>query len=259
MSEFLYLPPYRQWSLFGTVTVDGSPGVLDAGHEASWLVDGREKFPLRLTTPDGAFEVANPPGEVGVVAFCHHLLAGGVTVDLSGDVSGQIVVPDWPRNGVPYNAWTRLADFTNVSSLIATINGSPANDSDVVIGELLAGAPLVWEHPIRLQGSRFRERQFVGSRVSELSGIPPYSDRARARPFAGSQYYSQAELDEILDWFDSQDGYAYPIPSLIIPDSDNPNDARLVILSEPTYEQIVADPPLYLVQLEFTELPRTRW
>lgn len=260
MAEFLYIPPFRQWSLFGTVIVSGSPGVVDERHPASNLVDGREKFPFRLTEPDGEFEITNPAGAVGFVGLFHHLLAGGVTVDLSGDVSGQIVVPDWPRNGVPYNAFTLIdPEVAAVTSLIATIASSPANDSDVLIGECIAGAPLVLELPIRLQGSRFRERQFVGGRATELSGIPPYSERARSRSFGGTQYYNQTELDAILEWYDSQDGYAYPIPSVIIPKSDNPVDARLVILSQPTYEQVLPNPALYLVELEFTELPRTRW
>lgn len=262
MSEFLYVPPYRNWGLFGTVTIDGaSPDLLDADHQAAWLVDGRPGFPLRLTDPEGGFTVTNTAGLVSLVAVCHHLLDEDVAIDVSGDVTASLVAPAVPRNGVPLNFATRFSEVSGVDSVSFDVSGSPLNSTDVLIGELIVGAPLVLDPPMRVAGSRFGERHYGGSRATDLSGIPGYSERARSRPLSGSQYYSQAQLDLILEWWDSQDGHPYPVPSLIIPDSDNLNDCRLVLLSEPTYTQVGPDgsETQWLVDLEFTELPRTRW
>ena len=255
MSQFLYLPPYRQTTLFASVSVSD----VDSDSAAAYLVDGREKFPLRLTTDNGVITITQTAGDIGLVVVAHHLLKAGSTVTFGGGITGAVTIPTLPRNGVPLNVADILsAVVTGVTSFTATVAG---NDTDLLIGELIAGNPLVLDPPIRIQGSQFGERHYGNDRATPLSGIPPYSDRARSRPLGGTQFYSQTQLDLILAWWDSQDGYAYPIPSVIIPDSDDLNDVRLVMLSEPTYSQTGPDgsETQYLVDLEFTELPRTRW
>lgn len=263
MSETLLIPPSRNWALFGAVS-DGSPTAGDPDHELAWLTDGRPGFPLRLVGGDGAIQITNAPGEVDVVAICHHLLPAGLSVALSGDLSDTIVIPAYPTNCVPYNAWKRVTPGSppEIDTLILTISqGSPADD--VVIGEVIAGAALVLDPSLKRDTStRLGVRRYLNARSgNELSGIPPYSDRARARPVSGSQYYNEAMVQALVAAFDSQDAYAYPVPCLLILDSDDPTDARLVSMEEP-----VITPPgpaggegEFLVELTFNEFPRTRW
>lgn len=260
MAEFLYVPPYLNWSLFGTVTLDS--GTVDPDHDLAWLVDGRPAFPLRLTDVGGAINIANAAGPVNIAAICHHLLDEGVDVVLGDDISGSLSAPAVPRNGVPLNFAKLITEVPGVTSVDLDITGgSPVNSSDLLIGEAMIGKYLVLDPPIRIAGSTFGERHYVHGRASDLSGIPGYSERARSRPMSGSQYYSQAMLEQILEWWDSQDGYAYPIPSLIIPNSDDLTDCRLVMLEEPTYTRVGPEDSdtEYLVDVSFVELPRTRW
>lgn len=257
MGQFLYMPPYLNWGLFGNVSSGASPGT-DTDHDLDWLVDGRPGFPLRLEDIDGVLTVTHDAATVSLVAICHHLLSAGTTVTLGGDLAGVLTAPTIPRNGVPLNFYRVLTPVAGVDSVTLTF---AAGANDVLVGEAIIGSTLVLDPPLKVDGSRFAEIQYVGSRGAALSGIPPYSERARSRTIGGSQYYDQAGLDAILEWYDSQDGYAYPIPSLIIPDSDIPTDARLVFLSPPTYSQVGPEgsDAQYLVELEFTEVPRTRW
>lgn len=264
MSETLLIPPNRQWSLFGSVSVT-APVVSDDDHELAWLTDGRPGWALRLVGGDGEIHVTNPPGDVDVVAICNHLLPGGLSIPVSGDLSDTLVIPEYPSNGVPYNAWKRVSAVGSpsaIDNLILNISqGSPADD--VVIGSLIAGSALVLDPSLKRDTStRLGVRRYLNPRTgNELSGIPPYSERARSRPLSGSNYYSEAMVEALLDAFDSQDAYAYPVPCLLILDSDDPTDARLVTMEEP-----VVTPPgpsgmdsEFLVELTFNEFPRTRW
>lgn len=254
MSEFLYVPPYLRWDLFGVVSASN----VDTDSDAQNLVDGKEKWPLRLTTNNGTITITNTAGTVSLVAVTHHLLSAGATVTFGGDISGSLTMPSYPRNGVPLNKAALITAVPGVTSVDLTIAG---NGSDLLIGETVIGEYLTLDPPIRIAGSQFREPHYGNDRSNPLSGIPPYSDRARSRPLVGSQYYSTVMRDLILEWWDSQDAYAYPVPSLIIPDSDDLSDVRLVMLAEPTYTQVGPEDSdvQWLVNLEFTELPRTRW
>jgi hypothetical protein len=265
VSETLLLAPNRNWALFAAVS-DGSPTAADPDHELAWATDGRPGFPLRLNSGSGVITLTKTAGEVDLVALGHHLLPEALSVAISGDVSGSIVIPDYPSNGVPYNAWTRiggspLGSPAEVDTLILTISqGSPADD--IVIGEVFAGVPLVLDPSLKRDTTRFGVRRYMNARSgNELSGVPPYSERARSRPITGSQYYDEAMVQALLDAFDSQDAYAYPVPCLLILDSDDPTDARVVTMEEP-----VITPPgpsgsevEFLVELTFNEVPRTRW
>jgi len=265
MSETLYIRPDYNWALFGSVT-DGSPSGGDPDHELSWLVDGRPGFPLRMTSGSAVLTITNPLGDVNLVAICHHLLTAGLSVGVSGDVVGTIQIPAYPVNGVPFNAWDTVAFGSpgpgsplGVDRLVITITG---NTGDIVIGEVIAGEALALEPSLRIDTAAFGIRSFVNGVQNPLSGIPPYSDRAEARAIRGSQYYPQAMLDAILDWYRAQDAYPYPVPSLLILDSDDATDARLVTFSsEPRWTRVgPADSDVeFLVEVEFLEYPRTRW
>lgn len=263
MSETLLIPPNRNWALFGTVT-ETSAADTDSDHDLAWLVDARPGFPLRLNGPDGVIRITNPTGDVDIVAICHHLLPAGLSVPISGDLTGSLVIPAYPSNSVPYNAWTRVSaegSPSAIDTLILTIaQGSPADD--VLIGEVIAGSAIVLDPSLKRDTTRLGVRRYLNARGgNDLSGIPPYSERARSRPVSGSQYYDEATVAALVDAFDSQDAYAYPVPCLLILDSDDPTDARLVTMEEP-----IITPPgpsgsavEFLVELTFNEFPRTRW
>lgn len=255
MSSFLYLPPYTRWDLFGTVSASN----VDPDHDVSWLTDAREKWPLRLTTANGAATITNPSGRVNLFAVTHHLLDAGATVTASGGITGSLVIPSYPRNGVPLNKAALIALVTGVTTVTLTVTGNASDD--FLIGETFIGESLTLDPAPRIADTRFGERHYVADRPNPISGIPPYSDRARSRPLAGSQYYPTATRDLILEWWDSQDASPYPLPSLIIPDSDNLSDVRVVLLGEPTYQQVGPEGSdvQWLVDLTFDELPRTRW
>lgn len=255
MGDFLYVPPYRMWSLFGSVTA----ATIDPDHDADNLVDGIPGRPMRLTGANGTFSIANTAGNAGIVAICHHLLDEGSVVTLGDDLTGvSLTVPSLPRNGVPLNFAELIDPVVSVDLVSFTVSG---NGEDDVIGEIVIGNPLTLDPAPRITGSSYRERHYVDGRSSELAAHPGYSDRAKARPFHASLFCSQAGLDALFEWFDSQDGEAYPVPSLIVPDSDDLTDVRLVFLSEPEYT--VNGPEdsdtRWLVDLDFTEVPRTRW
>lgn len=254
MGDFLYVPPYRQRSLFGTVTA----ATIDSDHEAGALVDGIPGVPMRLTAPNGSFSIAQTAASVGIIAVCHHLLDAGSVVTLGGDLSGTLTAPALPRNGVPLNFARLQTPEVTCDNVTFAISGNGVDD---LIGELILGAPLVLDPAPRIVGSQFRERSYVGPRASELAAHPGYSDRAKSRPFSASLFCSQDGLDDLFEWFDGQDGNAYQVPSLIVPDDDDLTDVRLVFLSEPQY--VVNGPEgsdtRWLVDLEFTEVPRTRW
>lgn len=266
MSQTLFVRPDRNGALFGTVSGPTS----DPDHELSWLVDGRHGFPLRVAGGSAAIQIAfGSSAPLTVVAICHHLLDAGLVIPITGDVTGSLTIPDYPPNGVPLNAWGIVSGSSPMNDFTLTIAG---NSGDVVIGEVVAGDADVLEPSLRLDSAQFGVRRYLNSGQPELSGIPPYSERARSRTLRGSQFYDAEQLQDILDWFDSQDGFPYPVPSLLIPDSDDPTDARLVTLLEPRWTQVVAgadprfagspattDQPLYLVELEFLEYPRGRW
>lgn len=266
MSDTLLLPPNRNWALFATVS-EGSPAAADPDHDLSWLVDGRPGFPLRLNDGSGVITVTKTAGPVNLVALTHHLLPAGLSVGLSGDVTDSLIVPAYPSNQVPYNAWKLLnggspglGSPADVDTLILTISqGSPADD--ILIGELFAGEPIVLDPSLKRDSTRFGVRRYLNGSRNDLSGIPPYSERARSRQVSGSQYYDEATVAALIDAFDSQDAYAYPVPCLLILDSDDPTDARVVSMEEP-----VVTPPgpsgsevEFLVELTFNEFPRTRW
>jgi len=264
MSETLYIRPDKNWALFGTVS-DGSPSDGDPDHELSWLVDGRPGFPLRLTGGTAQIVITNPLGAVNLVAICHHLLTAGLSVGITGDVVGTIQIPAYPVNGVPFNAWDTVSPGSpqgspeGVDRLTITITG---NTGDIVIGELVAGDALALDPSLRIDTAAFGLRSFVNGVQNPLSGIPPYSDRAEARTIRGSQYYPQATLDAILEWYRAQDAYPYPVPSLLIVDSDDATDARLVTFaSEPRWTRVGPEGSdvEFLVEVDFLEYPRTRW
>lgn len=263
MSRTLYMRPDKIWSLFGAVSAANG----DPDHELDWLTDGRPGFPLRLNSGTETITITKAAGEVNIVAICHHLLDAGLSVTLGGDVSGTIEIPDYPENGVPFNAWTEVTTGspTEVDTLTLAISG---NAEDIVIGEVVAGAADELSPSLKIDGTTFSLQRFLNSASGNpLSGIPPYSEGAEARPVTGSGLYDQAGLDAILAWQRAHDAFAYPVPSLLILDSDDPTDARLVTIQDVTWQVAVprddaVSPPrtaLYLVQIAFLEYPRGRW
>jgi hypothetical protein len=255
----LYLRPDKNWS-FGA-TVSGSAS--DTDHDLQWLVDGRPGFPLRLQTGTATLELAKAAGLVTLVAIGHHLLDAELTVTVGGDVAGEIEIPAYGLNGVPFNAWGLVADDESepiVETLTIDIAG---NSTDILIGELMAGDYDVLDPSFRLDDLQFEiERFFNTPSGNVLSGIPPYSERAEARPLSGSLYATVAQLAEILDWWRSEDAFAYPVPSFLVTNDEDPTSGRFVrFANKPTWKEIeVAGPdPYYIVQLDFLEYPRTRW
>lgn len=256
MSQTLYIRPDLNWAFGKTVTqANGDPD-----HELSWLVDGRVGFPLRLTVGTGVITISGTAGAVNLVAVCHHLLDAALHVVLGGDLAGSIIIPDYPENGVPFNAWilTDVGSPDTVDSITLSITG---NSTDILIGEVFAGQALALEPSLKLDDAQFSIQSFRNSTGTPLSGIPPYTEGAEARPVSGSQYYPQAGLDAILAWWRSQDASAYLLPSLLILDSDDDTDARVVTLQNVSWSRVgpVGSDTEYLVRIDFLEYPRTRW
>lgn len=250
----LYVQPTKNMGLLGTVTAAG----VDADYLAAWAVDGRPGFPIFFDSTGATITITNTAKTVNCVAICHHNLDAGLVVTISGGVSGSITIPALPSNGVPLNAWTTISSPASTGSVTLTFSG---NSQNAVIGEIVIGEALVLERRLKLDSHQFGVRRYWNAPSgNELSGIPPYSERARSRVFTGSQIFTASGLTAILDAFDSQDGYAYPMPILLIQNDSDTTDARLVTLAEPQYAQVSPeDGPLYAVDLSFTEYPRTRW
>lgn len=266
MSRTLYLPPYKNWALFAEVT-GVSP---DTDHELAWLTDGRPGFPLRVAAGDGTIQLAQAAGPVTHVAICHHLLDEGLGVTVGGDTSGEIVIPAYGRNGIPFHAYAAmdLASPPTPDSVAALTLAISGNYNDILIGEVFAGEMLELDPSFRLDDLQFSIERFVNNPSgSRLSAIPPYSDRAEARDLSGSIYCSSLQdlgprLEAVLDWWRSEDAYAYPVPSLLITNDEDPTSARVVTFAgKPTWREVevAGEDPYYLIQLAFTEVPRTRW
>lgn len=254
MGRFLIVPPYRQWTLGATVNAADA----DSDHPPAQLCDGIPGLPLRLNSPNGDFDVSNPAGAAGIVAICHHRLAAGSLVTLGDDLSGTMTAPAMPRNGVALNFAELIEPESTVSSVSFAISG---NTLEGLVGELVIGAPLELDPSLSIAAARFREESFVGERATPLAAHPGYSDHARGRSFAGSIYQSQTKLDALFEWFDSQDGYAYQVPTLVIPDDDDLTDVRLMTISKPQYtiKGPIGSETRYLVDLEFFDIPRMKW
>lgn len=263
--RILYLRPDKNWALFATVG-----GVTaDDGHLLDWLTDGRPFFPLRVASGDGTITLSKTAGNATIAAVSHHLLDAALAITVGGDTSGVITIPAYPPNGVPFHAYTLLADPETpdvVSSVTLAITG---NSTDLLIGEVFVGEYDVLDPESIVAGSfllddlQFGIESFVNPPSgNRLSGIPPYSERAEARPISGSVYANAAQLAALLDWYRSQDAYAYPVPSFVVFDDQDPTSGRVVFFaSPPTWREVpVAGPdPFYLVHLSFTDVPRTRW
>lgn len=256
LTQSLYIPADQWWHLFGTVTPAGD---LDEGHQAAWAVDGKPGIPIRLNATSGSFgltkAVDNAVAGVNVLALAHSNFREGLVATITGDLSGSIVMPAWGRNKVPYTPYT-LIDEAAASAIDVAL---ATNDVDLILGEFLAGRALALPDSIRVEGSQFANPAYFEALANPLVSVPAYSDHARGRIARGTQYYDQAGLDAILDWYDSQDAEAYRIPSALILNPADALDFRLGFLSEPTFSQVEPDPPRYLVSIEFVELPRPQW
>jgi hypothetical protein len=260
----LYLRPDKNWALLAAVAASIAT---DTDHDLSWLTDGRPAFPLRLQGGSATITLTKAAGEVTLVLVGHHLLDAGLTITIAGDRAGSVVIPAYAVNGIPFNAFALVesAGYADVDTLTLTITG---NSTDILIGEVMAGEFDVLEPSFRLDDLQFSIDKYLNTQSSNpLSGIPPYSERAESRSLSGSLYAASTQdlgplLEDVLDWWRSEDAFPYPVPSVLITDEGDPTSAKLVrFASKPTWREVpvAGADPYYLIQLSFVEYPRTRW
>jgi hypothetical protein len=249
VSNFYYVRPDE--SFYGGTA---SGGTIATDFNRNWLVDGRPGRPAKATTTGMAWTVlpAASVANCGLVAVCNHNLDAAIVIAVTGGLAGNITVPTHPADGIPLNPFTLFTPAT-VSTLTLTASG---NSVAVVVGEIYAGRYRTLERQIRLESSHapIDPLEWEG----EFGSVPPYDAGIAARTLRGTTYVTAAGLADIQAWYESTRRGTRP--TLIVPDSLT-NDAWLVTFSY-RYAPIKApdgSTHLYRVELEFVEVPRTRW
>lgn len=256
MSNMLYVRPDEWWTRGTTVT-----GTIDSDYQLSWLVDGRVGYPVRSTDDGLSLNIAGSSGSVGIVVVGNHNLV--VPVTISGDVSATVTPASTrPPNGIQLNPYALIDPVeTGVTSVDVDVT---SNDETVIIGEVVL-AQVRELIPVKIDDNQFSQFDFSREQAGEFKSVPPYDFGLEGRRLTGSQYYTTAQRDDIIAWFQSQRSGTWP--SIIIPDPDV-NDAWFVKFVGLTYKQILpvsssgspaVSEALWLVNFDFVEYPRSRW
>ncbi len=253
-STMLFARPDEFWSLAATVS-----GTIDSDYSLQWLVDGRLGYPVRSTDGNLSLDLAGASGDVGIVVVGNHNLT--VPAAISGDVSASVVPASTrPPNGIQLNPCA-LVNATGVTDVGVDVSG---NDVDVIIGELVL-AQVRELIPVKIDDNQFTQNDFSREVAGEFKSVIPYDFGITGRRLTGSQYYTTAQRDEIIAWFESQRSGTYP--SILIPDPDV-NDAWFVKFRGLTYRQALpasssgspaVSEAVWLVNFDFEEYPRSRW
>lgn len=233
--------------------LDAATGPVDLTYEAAWLVDGKPSYPVRKTGADASYDVTGTAQEVGILAVCNHLLAAGLSVVISGDVSESLTVPAYDANGIPNNAYEIITPVADVNNLTVGVTGN--SGPAVIIGEFIAGKARTV--PLTLaRNTNWRRNTFAADRPIDRTWIPGYDKGMVADQWTGTMQVTAAMRDEVLAWEASQ--LSRTRPSFVVVDSP----AFTTPVAMLGYIEIANQLPLgqlWKLDMRFLELPRTRW
>ncbi len=237
-----FISPAKMCTLGASVT-----GTVETGYDADALCDGDPSNPVR-TTSTGASFTATGTSVAGVngVVLAHTNLIGGLNVTIGSDLSGTLVTPAVPNDGIPLNGWKEVTPAT-ADSVSITLSG---NDTTVVIGELIAG---VLETIGLRYGASFQEDNYRIAGDSPVRRVG-YDMGYASRILSMDTVITAAQLASIEAW--RRACRQTSRPSVLIP-YDTVNDAWLVMWER--FESKPWAPTLFQVSMSWRELTRTRW
>jgi hypothetical protein len=227
--------------------LNAATGTVDATYQASWLVDNRTSFPVRLTGANAAWTITGTAQEVGIWVVGHHLLDAGLTINLSGDITDTATVPTYGKNGIPFNAYEIITPVSGVDSLTVTITGNTG--SAVIIGEFVAGKARTLPGTLSPH-TGFLRNNFAAQRPMDRAWIPPYDKGMVAEQWDGTLLLTSAQRLELLAWEESQKSRT--LPSVVVINS-------LALFGFVEVGRQIAVGQLWKIDIRFVELPRTRW
>lgn len=226
-------------------------GTVDADFENDWLVDGRPGRPIKRTGDPSLTITVSPAVSVSLLACCNHNVDAGNTIDVTGDATATITAGTLPKNGIPLNPFTTI-NAVSVSSLVVAVTG---NSVATVIGEFYAGTKRTL--PRQLRPGRVYTPGAPYTWEGDFGSQPPYDTGVAQRRLSGELVTDDAGLADIQSWYEStREGTR---PTLIVPEHDK-NDAWLVVFqfrSRVLWRN--GSQTAHVVELEFMELPRSRW
>lgn len=237
-----FIQPSKMCTYGATVT-----GTVETGYVANSLCDGDPHNPVRTTSTGASFNSSgtSTAGVNGVV-LANTNLDGAKNVTISGGVSGTLVTPTVPGDGIPLNGWKEVTPATT-GSVNISVSG---NSVTVVLGELIAG---VLETIGLLPGSDLHPEDYrvAGDSVIRRVG---YDMGYTGRTLEAQMILTAADKDKIVAWYDATRQGSRP--SVLIPD-ENVNDAWLVIFTNLDVRPWENDN--FQVSATWAELTRVRW
>lgn len=232
----------------------GATGDVDATYQAAWLVDHRTGYPALKTGSGAEWDITGTAQDVDLLVIGHHLLDGGLSVGISGDLTDTVVVPAHDVNGIPFNAYKRITSVPSVADVTLTITGNTA--PAVIIGEAVIGKTRTL--PITLARHTGRRRHiFAAERPIDRAWIPPYDKGMVAEQWTGTHLLTPAEAAELLAWEASQ--LSRTRPSVVIIENTDALAAPLCLFGFIEVGNQVPVGMLWKIDVRFVELPRTRW
>lgn len=218
---------------------------VDATYTAGDLCDGDPSTPIRVAGGSVSAALTFTSGSINGLVVANTNLDAAASVAFSG--LGTVTMPPVPAGNIRLNGVEFLSSPATASSTtVATTAGGPA-----IIGEVLAGL----FREIRTLPPRpdHAHRAFQIVQDGEYTGLS-YSKGAVSRSFGGSVYLDDASYQIVQDAFDASEQNSKP--TVIVPLCDA-NDAWLVTWT--TYNPRPIQPDLWLVDVQWQELPRYRW
>ncbi len=250
----LYCRPDEQATFGGSATATDT----DPDYHAGWSVDGVPNRPFMSTEVTDTVEITFGSGspassmEVGGVAVCNHNITAGSSIGIGGLAGVVAAAPAERPNGVPYNAWVLVDGGPQTVTGISVTATAP---TALIIGEIVAGKMREFPGGGLLINALSGTNQKMGE-SSGAKSVRPYDSGEAARRWQSSVFCTPAELDDMMQWFESQRNGTRP--SLFIPDAEV-NDAWLVELLEPAWTLVADTQDVFQVTLTMQEYTRVRW
>jgi hypothetical protein len=246
MSSLLYImSAHEMWSLGQAVTgsVDG------ASYDPDNLCDGDPANPVLTPSTSASFDIALANGDINGLVVANTNLSAGATIAFSG--LGSVTAPAVPKNGIRLNGWALLdpAVTSNPGSTTLSISGEP--------GQIALGLAIVgYFRSIRNLPTEptSTQRAFQNEYAGEYDGLS-YGKGGKARTYGGTVYLTDAEKTILENAYDAS--YENSRPTVIVT-QQSVNDAMVVKWT--TFEPKPGErPDLWVVDVEWQELPRYRW
>lgn len=270
MPDFIY-QRYTDNLLRGSVpTVQA--GTAQTQYGPANLLDGNPAFPAKLAETSGAWKfVFAAPTLIDFVALIHHNLTAGLNVRWQGNAADAwgaptldqaITIPAWHEDGYSQNPWLDLQTLVPVAGnrtfqywrlSITGVNAAP-----VALGELWASSPMrkLQAGPngvtLRWGGKRTETRRII-KHETDLFAKLKYDMGVTIRKVNGDLDLLNTGVAEMVSTYRAQRGEFYPM--VIVPDT-GANDALMVDMSLPYFEQTRVHLGHNIQAVEFTELSR---